>query len=152
MADSPRRTGPSAVVGTTTTKTISSRACQRNSKRWWRRNPMCSTFMFTGTQAAIMRDQVQVPVGPDSDTCQSCSPPALIIPFCSSFLPTVEWTRGVDGELGRHPCAPADGGGVHFRTGTANMAHLQQVSLSLWQLRSAPVRAGRATGCRNRAA
>ena len=90
VADSPRRTGPSAVVGTTTTKTISSRACQRSSKRWWRRNPMCSTFMFTVTGTVIIISQVQVPVGPDSDTCQSCSPPALITPF---FVPVVAQQR-----------------------------------------------------------
>lgn len=47
------------------------------------------------------------------------------------YLPTVEWTRGLGDDLGRHPCAPADPAGVHFATGTANMAHVQQVSLAL---------------------
>ncbi len=43
------------------------------------------------------------------------------------YLQTAEWTRGLGHDLGRHKCAPADPAGVHFATGTANMAHLQQV-------------------------
>jgi hypothetical protein len=45
------------------------------------------------------------------------------------YLPTAEWTRAPEGSgvVGRHPCAPADESGVHFDTGTANLAHIQQV-------------------------
>lgn len=45
------------------------------------------------------------------------------------YLPTAEWTRAPEGSgvVGRHPCAPADESGVHFDTGTANLAHVQQV-------------------------
>ena len=43
------------------------------------------------------------------------------------YVRTSEWTRALPGQLGRHTCAPADRGGIHFATGTANMAHLQQV-------------------------
>ena len=45
------------------------------------------------------------------------------------YLPTAEWTRAPEGSglRGRHPCALADSAGIHFRTGTANLAHIQQV-------------------------
>ena len=46
---------------------------------------------------------------------------------CNRYIETVEWTRAANGEMGRHGCAPADAAGVHFNTGTANTAHIQQV-------------------------
>jgi hypothetical protein len=34
---------------------------------------------------------------------------------------------GGPGKLGRSPCTVPDEGGIHFATGTANRAHIQQV-------------------------
>ncbi len=48
------------------------------------------------------------------------------------YLPTAAWTRAPEGSglVGRHPCVPADDAGAHFRTGTGNLAHIQQVRVS----------------------